>query len=142
MRCPDGEESGLVPPWIRIFLCPVSSDTTPMSASSYEYVSAIATVNSTALPEGRKDGCRKKRSPRCSSTLSNSRGGPPDAATRNRSNHAQTMVSSGPHVAPAMPLTASQTLTGAPPLTATLRSVAVGACQKPSHLPSDRKSVV
>src|SRR5580765_7700027 len=97
-------------------------------------------VNKMALPDGRKDGCRKKRSPRCSSTFNNGVGDPPDDGTRNRSNHAKTMLSSGPHAAPAMPLTASQILTGAPPLIATLRSVPVGACQKPSHLPSCEKN--
>ena len=62
--------------------------------------------------------------------------------TRNakESNHAKTIESSGPQSAPAMPLTASQILTGAPPVNATLRSVPVGACQKPSHLPSGEKN--
>src|SRR5262245_23687833 len=93
-----------------------------------------------ALPDGRKDGCRKKRSPRCASTFNSGAGDPPDAGTRKRSNHAKTIVSSGPHAAPAIPLTASQILTGAPPLIATLRRVPVGVCQKPSHLPSGEKN--
>src|SRR6516225_1872618 len=100
----------------------------------------MPTVNRIALPDGRKDGCRKKRSPRASSTFNSSVGDPPDAETRNRSNQAKTIVSLGPQAAPATPLTASQTLTGAPPLIATLRSVPVGACQNPSHLPSGEKN--
>src|SRR6185369_15939729 len=97
-------------------------------------------VNRIALPDGRKDGWRKKRSPRSSSTFNSSVGDPPDAGTRKRSNHANTIVSSGPQAAPAIPLTASVILIGAPPLSATLRSVPVGACQKPSHLLSGEKN--
>ena len=73
--------------------------------------------------EERTDAGRSARRA-ASSTFNSVVGDPPDAGTRNRSNQANTIVSSGPQVAPAMPLTASQILTGPPPVTATLRSVA------------------